>query len=161
GSFDCWLLREDLYTILLVYLESLMSPQSFLYDAKEDIVLKYVVCLNAFEETLKLARRSIDRLGIKDTERGDLRLELEKVAANDISGQGWSRDEMASLCTLDQALSKISRLKGPRSLAMSMLYMHDRNFQEGITRFLKADAQAPLNNVLINLEQKIVRLPDA
>ncbi|KAF2176121.1 hypothetical protein K469DRAFT_682776 [Zopfia rhizophila CBS 207.26] len=160
-AFDCWLLREDIYTILLAYLESPMSPQSFLYDAKEDIVLKHAVRPTAFKEILQLAQRFIDRLGIEDAERGALRLKLEQVATNDISGQGWSRTEINTLWTLDQALSKISRLKGPRSLAMSMLYMPDQSFQEGTTRFLKADAQAPLNNVLINYEQQIVRLPDA
>jgi hypothetical protein len=68
---------------------------------------------------------------------------------------------MKCLWTLDGLLSNLSCLQGPKAFAMSMLYMHDRKFQKILTDFRRRDDQAPLADVLISLERKVIRLPDA
>jgi hypothetical protein len=71
-AYDCWLLRKDLYEILLAYLECPMSPKGFLYDAKEDIVLKYVIRPIPFAKILQLAQHFVYMLEMGNTEQQSL-----------------------------------------------------------------------------------------
>lgn len=134
-----------------------MSPHGFLYNSKQDVVLKYIVRLQPFTEVLRLVRDCIVQLDIGTEDRDTLQHQLDQADLMQISGDGWSRTEMASLWAIDQTLSRLTCLEGLPCLAIKMLYMHEQDFRTGLLSE-PTPGFGDANCVVFDLEQDTVQL---
>ena len=138
-----------------------MSPKSFLYNSRDDLILRHVVRSHALKKTIQLSQKFIHRLEVKELTRETMGTQLGLIKAREILSVGWSRTELKAPWELDNTLFELSCLKSPKGLTMSMIYMHDRYFQDSVCDFLQTDNLALLDDVLIDLDERVVRLPDA
>lgn len=136
--FDVWMLKKEAYLFGFVYLDPRPSRHGFLFDSKDDIIVRNVFKRDNPADTLALAKQWLSKVGITAELQGRVREHLEAMDNESyFVGPTWSRQIMQSLASLDEAICEAFDVESMMWKSVRVLYVCNTHFRQSMEAYLE------------------------